>query len=91
MFATVDVSSVRVTALSDASFAMITYLTLQLGKVVMLADASEHGNSLQNLSVKSKRVTRSVLTAESFAAVCIVEYAGTLKATLSKIFEPLVL
>lgn len=82
----VDVSSILLADLLDASFASNADLTSQLGYVVMLADASEQANILHHLSVKSKRVVRSVLAAVLFAAIHAFYYVSSLKTTLNKIF-----
>lgn len=93
-FVPLDKKSVRLAAFSDASFATNQDLTSQLGFFITLAGSHGNANVLHYTSVKSKRITRSVLAAELFAAVNAFDYASTLRVTINEVFGrfvPLVL
>lgn len=72
---------------SDASFASDADMTSQLGYVTKLVDAPGKANVLHYSSVKSKPVTRCVLSAKMFAARNAFVYARTLRETLNEIFD----
>lgn len=93
-FVPLDDASLRLMVFADASFATNADLSSQLGFVICLADKFNKANVLHYTSVKSKRVTRSVLAAELFAAVAAFDYSSTLRGTINEVFGriiPLVL
>lgn len=85
-FVPLDRSSIQLSVFCDASFASNSDLTSQLGYIIALTDSSRNANIIHYTSVKSKRVTRSVLAAELFAAVNAFDCASTLRVTLNDIF-----
>lgn len=54
--------------------------------MVFLVDCQGNANILHYSSVKSKRVLRSVLAAEMFAAVHTFDFASTLWVTINYLF-----
>lgn len=75
---------------ADASFVTNAEMTWLLGFVVTFAENFNKANVLYHTSMKSKRATRSVLTAELFPAVIAFDHASTLCVTLNKIFGRLI-
>ena len=93
-FAKINIPTARLAVFGDASFAGNPDLTSQLGYVIEITDDNGNANIIHYTSVKSKRVTRSVLAAELFATVHAFDYGRTLRVTLNKMFGrtiPLVL
>lgn len=93
-FVPVDQKSLRLAVFSDASFASNQDLSSQLGYIIAIADNHGNANIIHYQSIKSKRVTKSVLASELFAAVHAFDVASTLRVTLNNIFDrsiPLVL
>lgn len=82
----VDVASIWLAIFWDDSFPTNSDLTAKLEFVVLLTDKFNNTNILHYTSVKSKRVTRSVLAAEIFAAIFALDYTSTLQVTLNKSF-----
>jgi Reverse transcriptase (RNA-dependent DNA polymerase) len=77
-----DISSLRLVAYSDSSFANNGDLTSQLGYMVCLVDKYKRCNIIHYSSYKSKRVTRSVLGGEIHAFADAFDCAFTLKHDL---------
>lgn len=81
----------------DASFANNKYLSSQIAYLILLATENEEdketftitGNILHWASVKSQRVTRSVLASELFAMVAGVDMAIAINATINMILNQL--
>lgn len=82
-FVSLDKKFATLAVFAVASFASNADLASQLGYVIVLIDADGTAISLRNTSVKFKRFSRSVLTAELFAAVHAFDYWSILRATLS--------
>lgn len=85
-FFPVDKSSLRLAVVCDASFASNRDPTSQLEFVIALADARGNANVIHYSSFKSKRVTRSVLAAELFAAIHAFDISSTLRLSLNDLF-----
>lgn len=58
----------------------------QLGFVILLSDKFHNANIPHCASIRSKRVTRSMLAADLSAAVMVYDYASTLKVAMNAIF-----
>lgn len=89
-FVPLNNDSLRLVTFADASFATNADMSSQLGFVIALADKFNRANILHYSSVKSKRVTRSVLASELFAAVLAFDHASTIRLALNKIFGRLI-
>lgn len=85
-FVPLDIDSVRIAVFADASFACNSDLTSQLGFVIALADKTNAANILHYSSFKSKRVTRSFLSAELFALAHAFDIASTMRLTVNDMF-----
>jgi len=72
-------------AFTDSSFANNDDFTSQLGYVIALADQYNNANIIHWQSIKSRRVTRSVLASELYALSLGFDTAATLKATTQQI------
>ena len=77
-----DRKSIHIRAYSDASFATNYDLSSQLGYIVMLADEYNNADILHYVSHKSRRVTRSVLGAETYAFADAFDFAYCAKKDL---------
>ena len=62
-----DCHSLRITAYSDAAFANNAELSSHLGRKVLLTDDNHNSIPVSYKSYRSRRVVRSVLSAEVFA------------------------
>jgi hypothetical protein len=79
LFQNLSISTLRIVAYSDASFAKNADLSFQLGFIICLSDASGKCNVIHYRSYKSRRVTRSVLGGEILAFADAFDYAYTLR------------
>ena len=86
-FPKLDLNTLRIIGISDASFANNRDLTSQLGYLFFLADKQDRVIPLCFKSYKARRVTRSVLAAELIAFVDLFDQAFTLASDLGK-FAP---
>lgn len=68
-FVPLNLSSLRLLLFTDASFANANKLRSQIGFVHVLADDENNANIIHYGSINCKRVTRSVMAAESLALV----------------------
>jgi len=66
----------------DASFTNNKDLSLQIGYVLVLSDASNKANIIHWSSIKCKRVTRSVLASELYGIAHGFDIATAIKTTL---------
>jgi hypothetical protein len=82
-------SFLRLVIFTDSSFAYNRDSFSQIEYVICLAD-STHANILHWSSVKCKRVTRSVLTAELFAMIHDFDVDSILKIILTKMIDTFV-
>lgn len=89
-FVQLDRKSIRIVVFADASIASNADLSSQLGIVIGLADNHNKANIVQYSSFKSKRVTRSVLSAKLFAVVHAFDIASTLRKTIIDMFGRLI-
>lgn len=80
-----DTESTHVAVFADASFANNSDYSSQLGFVACLMDKHNRANIINYSSIKSKRVTRSVLAAELYAIVHGFDYGYVLRHTIGKI------
>lgn len=78
-------NSIQLAVFRDASFAFNPDFTYQLGYIFALTNSSRKANIIHYTSLKSKRVTWSVLAAELFTAVDAFDCASTLRVTLNDI------
>jgi len=69
----------------DASFTNNKDLSLQIGYVLILADALNKANIVYWSSIKCKRVTRSVLASELYGIAHSFDIGAIIKSTLDKV------
>ena len=81
-FPQLDPSSVKLIGYSDAAFANNFDLSSQLGYIILLTDKNNAAIPISFKSYKSKRVTRSVLSAEVIAFADLFDQAFTLRSQL---------
>jgi hypothetical protein len=62
-----DKTSLKLLVFTDASFANNKDLSSQIGYIIVMADSNNQANIIYWLSIKCKRVTRSVLASELYA------------------------
>jgi hypothetical protein len=84
-FVTLDKTSLRLLAFTDASFANNRDLSSQIGYILVLADASGRANILHWSSTKCKRVTRSVLASELYGMAHGFDMGVSVKSTIDRI------
>lgn len=77
--------SIRLATFVDSSFADNKDLSSQLGFVVALVDADGNANIIHYSTVKSRRVTRSVLAAELYALAAGFDSAASFRPALNDI------
>ena len=82
-----DLNTLRIIGISDASFANNRDLTSQLGYLLFLADKQDRVIPLCLKSYKARRVTRSVMAAELIAFMDLFDRAFTLASDCGK-FAP---
>lgn len=80
-------TTIKLSVFSYASFAANPDSSSQLAYVITLSDDTGRANILHYSSTKSRRVTRSVLSSELFAAVHAFDYASTIRTTLCDVFD----
>ena len=81
-FPKLDLSTIRIVGYSDAAFASNSDLSSQLGRIVLLIDGSGAAAIVSFKSYKSRRVTRSVLSAEVIAFADLFDDAFTIRKQL---------
>ncbi len=86
-FVKLDMTTLRIVAFTDSSFANNKDLSSQIGYVIVLADAQNNANIVHWQSIKCRRVTRSVLASELYALSLRFDVAATIKSTLDQIFS----
>lgn len=64
-FVTLDPESLKLIVFSDASFACNDDLSSQCGYIVLMVDNTGRTNMIHSFSIKTKRIVRSVLGAET--------------------------
>lgn len=89
-FVPIEKTLVKRAVFADATFVCNPNLTSHLEYVIAFANAGRIANVLRYVSVKSKRVIRSVPAADLLAAVPAFDYGSTLHATFNEIFGPVV-
>lgn len=82
-----EASSVKIAAYADTSFAFNEDITSQLQIFTNLMDKVNTANILHYFSVKVKRVTRSVIADELFAAMIGLDHESTIRVTRDKLFD----
>ena len=93
-FVKLDINTLQLLVFTDASFANNKDLSLQIGYVLVLADASNKANIVHWSSIKCKRVTRSVLASELYGMAHGFDIGAAIKSTLDKVLQinlPLIL
>ena len=83
-FPKLDRSSLRIIGYSDAAFANNLDLTSQLGRIILLTDKSQAAVPVSFKSYKSRRVTRSVLSAEVIAFADLFDDAYALRSQIEQ-------
>ena len=86
-FVKLNVESVSISVFVDASFAKNRDFSSQLGYVIALTDEDGNSNIIHYQSSKSKRVARSVLSAEMFAMVIGFDMAAVLRFFLNDLLN----
>ena len=81
-FRRLERDSLRLVGFSDASYANNHDLTSQLGRIIMLSDKSNNSIPISFKSYKSRRVTRSVLSAEVIAFADLFDDALAIRSQL---------
>ena len=81
-FVLLDVKSLSLVIFTDASFANNKDLSLQIGYVIVLTDRNYSVNIIYWLSIKYKRVTRSVLASELYGLAYRFDIGATIKLTI---------
>lgn len=81
----IDMSTMRLIVISDASFANTRNLRSQLGFIILMADETGTANIIHYGSSQCKRVTRSILAAEIHALVLAYDHAYVIRHTLIEI------
>ena len=71
----------------DASFANNKDLSLQIGYILILADAIKKANIIYWSSVKCKRVTQSVLASKLYSMAYGFNIGAAIKSTIDKILQ----
>ncbi len=82
-----DLDSQHIRTFADASFATNNNHTLQLGYIVLLCDKQDNACVLHYASYKSRRVARSVLSAETYAFSDAYDFAHCAKRDLECILD----
>ncbi len=83
-FPKLDMESLRIVGYSDAAFANNYDLKSQLGRIILLMDDSDTAIPIVYKSYKSRRVARSVLSAEVIAFADVFDHALALKSQLEQ-------
>ena len=86
-FIPLDLDTLKIVAFTDSSFANNHDFSSQIGFVIALTDVNNNANIIHWTSVKSRRVTRSVLASELYAMSLGFDAATTIKATLDQILS----
>ena len=86
-FVKLDAQDVVSAIFTDAGFATNQDLSSQLGFLVTLMDKKGRTNVIHYASVKSRRISRSVLSSELYAMVVGFDVGSTMNATLRDIFS----
>lgn len=90
IFKPMNPASLEIALFIDAGFATNNNMTSQLGFIMVLMDKDMNANIIHYGSVKSKRVTRSVLAAEIFAMVQGFDVSSTMCLALNDMFGNLI-
>ena len=83
-FPKLDYSSLHIIGYSDAAFANNHDLSSQLGRIILLTDKNKAAIPISFKSYKSRRVTRSVLSAEVIAFADLFDEAYALRSQLEQ-------
>lgn len=87
MYKPLDISTLRVRAYADASFATNTDHSSQIGYIILLCDASGNAHVLSFSSRKSRRVVRSAMAGEVFAFTACLDEAFVLRYDLEQLYN----
>ena len=83
-FPSLERDDVRIVGYSDAAYANNRDLTSQLGRIILLMDKSNNAIPVSFKSYKSRRVTRSVLAAETIRFVDMFDDALALQSQIEQ-------
>jgi hypothetical protein len=72
---------------TDTLFANNQDLSLQIGFIIVLSDKNNNANILHWLSIKCKRVTRSVLASKLYAMAHGFDVGAAIKSTIEAILR----
>lgn len=86
-FVPLDLTTMRLLLVTDASFANTDNAKSQLGYVILMVDKRGRSNIVHYVPNKSKRVARSVLAAEMHGLSLGFDYAYTIKTLLEEILK----
>ncbi len=86
-YVSLDMDTLNFSIFVDASFANNRDYSSQLGFIAVLLDGSGNANVVHYASVKSKRITRSVLAAELYAMVLGFDHCSPIRITLQNILR----
>ncbi len=86
-FVKLDLISLKLVIFTNASFANNHDLSSQIGFVITLVDRSNNANIIHWLSIKYKRVNRSVLASELYVMIHGFDIGAVLKSTFESIWK----
>lgn len=85
-FVLLDADSIWIVVFADKSFASKADMTSQLEFIISLIDKNNRENTVHYSSFMAKHVTQSVFAAEIFDLVHAVDFASTMRNTVSDTF-----
>jgi len=86
-FIKLDIKTLQLLVFTDVSFTNNKDLSLQIGYIIILADATKKANIIHWSSVKCKRVTWSVLVSELYSMAYGFDIGVAIKSTVDKILQ----
>ncbi len=86
-FVRLNLTFLKLVIFTDASFENNHDLSSQIGFVITLVDSSNKANIIHWLSIKCKKVTKSVLASELYAMVHRFDVGALLKSTIGRILK----
>jgi hypothetical protein len=86
-FVLFDTDSLKLIIFTDTLFTNNKDLSLQIGYIIVLIDSTDKANIVYWISVKYKRVIRSILVSELYILVLGFDIGIVLKGIFDKIFR----